>query len=525
MKDTCNITEEENRHYCQETETRVETTLRENADKVTPKWTINIARIRDPHTHRLPIDNLDIVNSMKSLANKTPGKSKFRKHHLTNLPPNFISNVCHLFIACCATGIYPQHFKTAEIIMIPKDDTPKSDPKQYRPISLLNLLGKAFAKILNKKLVTHLEDARIIKETQHGFRKKRGTHTLIASLYERIAREKGTDRRTLVTMVMRDAHKAFDKVWHKSITYKLLQTGIDEYLLRILTDFLHARKAYIKINQHKGDTFELKAGVPQGDVLSPTLFLLVGNDFPAPTQDRHRRNFCAQYADDFTQVIISKFNTRITEEKKEEHKRHVEEEIEKQNEYERKWKIKTNIEKFVIITIGFYKAPKISINNREIEYATEARLLGLHFRRNNFFTKQVFLNTKKARTELKKLYRFRMLKRKLKVRLYKTLVLPLLTYPVIPLNTCSRTQMIKLQRIQNDAIRWICNERWPIICPTDVRHEELKIERIDDRIKRLAEGVWHKLEEEDSAFHTETLEIQTPHPHNWFPSSYDATFH
>ena len=50
MKDTCNITEEENRHYCQETETRVETTLRENADKVTPKWTINIARIRDPHT-------------------------------------------------------------------------------------------------------------------------------------------------------------------------------------------------------------------------------------------------------------------------------------------------------------------------------------------------------------------------------------------------------------------------------------------------------------------------------------------
>ena len=44
--------------------------------------------------------------------------------------------------------------------MIPKDDTPKSDPKQYRPISLLNLLGKAFAKILNKKLVTHLEDAR-----------------------------------------------------------------------------------------------------------------------------------------------------------------------------------------------------------------------------------------------------------------------------------------------------------------------------------------------------------------------------
>ena len=256
-----------------------------------------------------------------------------------------------------------------------------------------------------------------------------------------------------------------------------MQTGMNENLLRILTDFLHARKAYVRINKHKGPTFDLLAGVPQGDVLSPTLFLLVGNDFPASTQDRHRRNFCMQYADDFTQVIISKFDTAITQERKMEHKRHIEEEIQKQNEYEREWKIKTNIQKFVIITIGFYKAPKIEIDNREIEYATEARLLGLHFRRNNFFTKQVTLNTHKARAELRKLYRFRLLKKKLKVRLYKTLILPLLTYPVIPLNACSKTQIMKLQRIQNDAIRWICNERWPIRCPIETRHQELKIEK------------------------------------------------
>ena len=114
-----------------------------------------------------------------------------------------------------------------------------------------------------------------------------------------------------------------------------------------------------------------------------------------------------QYADDFTQVIITKCNTKITEERKQEHKRNVEEEIRKQNEFERKWKIKTNIQKFVIINIGFFKAPQININNEDIEYATQARLLGLHFKRNNFFVKQVFLNTKKARAELKKLYRFR----------------------------------------------------------------------------------------------------------------------
>ena len=178
--------------------------------------------------------------------------------------------------------------------MIPKEGTPTSDPSKYRPISLLNLLGKAFARILHKMLVTHLEETGTIKESQHGFRKRRGTHTLIANLYERISREKGTDRRTLVTMVLRDASKAFDKTWHRSITFKLMQTGINENLLCILTDFLHGRRAYIRVNKHEGPTFNLEAGVPQGDVLSPTLFLLVSNDFPAPTQDERRRNFCMQ---------------------------------------------------------------------------------------------------------------------------------------------------------------------------------------------------------------------------------------
>ena len=89
--------------------------------------------------------------------------------------------------------------------MIPKPEGEKSDPNNYRPISLLNFLGKVFASILNKKLVKHLEDNNIIKESQHGFRKKRSSTTLIAQLYERIAREKAGGRhKTLVTMVLRD---------------------------------------------------------------------------------------------------------------------------------------------------------------------------------------------------------------------------------------------------------------------------------------------------------------------------------
>ena len=84
--------------------------------------------------------------------------------------------------------------------------------------------------------------------------------------------------------------------------------------------------------------------------------------------------------------------------------------------------------------------------------------------------------------------------------------------------------MDHLQVIQNDGIRWIQNEHWPNRCPIDRRHEELKLEYISDRLKRLAEGQWDKIVTENSEFWRETVNIQTPYPHAWFPSAYDASF-
>ena len=104
------------------------------------------------------------------------------------------------------------------------------------------------------------------------------------------------------------------------------------------------------------------------------------------------------------------------------------------------------------------------------------------------------------------------------------MVLPLLTYPVIPLNALSNNKLHQLQIVQNDAVRWIGNEHWPTRCPLPQRHADYKLEYLKDRIKRLSEGVWFKINDENSQFWRDTLAIPTHIPHNWFPSAYEASF-
>ena len=166
----------------------------------------------------------------------------------------------------------------------------------------------------------------------------------------------------------------------------------------------------------------------------------------------------------------------------------------------------------------------IVIENTTLKYVNKTKILGLNFKSNNFFKSQVDENIKMAKLELKKLYKFRYLKRSIKVRLYKSKVLPLLTYAAVPLNICSQTQRNRLQKIQNKAIRWISNSYYPNICNIENQQEILKIEPINDRINRLAQNVWFKIEEENSTFFEETLNIPIIHGHAWFKSSYAQTF-
>lgn len=355
---------------------------------------------------------------------------------------------CSIILQCIYSqsynsGTIPRDWKTGKVIPIHKTGS-THDPHNYRPISLTSVPCKIMEHVIYTHLVTFLENNNFFTVTQHGFRKHFSCDTQLISFTNDL--HVNLDSGFLTDCIFLDFSKAFDKVNHALLLYKLSVINIDPAVINWIRAFLTSRVQFVTVNDANSPSAPVDSGVPQGSVLGPLLFLIYINDLPT-----HVSSKMCLFADDCVlyRKIIHHSDIMTTQK-----------DLNSINEWCRTWRMELNINKCKSMRISRTNvmSPTYLLNNTPLECVTSYRYLGVHITNNLSWKTHIDHITAKANRTLGYIRRnFSLAPSSLKLLLYTTYIRPQLEYASSVWDPGHVTLIHSLEAIQNRSARFILN--------------------------------------------------------------------
>ena len=358
--------------------------------------------------------------------------------------------LCHpiflIFTSSLQQGKLPQIWKKANITPLYKKGS-KSNPLNYRPVSLTSVVCKILEKLIREEWRTMLEEQKMLTDKQFGFRQGRSCVSNLLCFYDRVT-DAIQQRDGWVDGIYLDFAKAFDKVPHKRLIWKLQHIGgVDGALLKWMSDFLQGRQMSTVIRGTASEYREVTSGVPQGSVLAPLMFLIYVNDLG---EDISVNSYISMFADD------AKIQRKIRNENS---CKELQEDIKKIKAWSEKWNMEFNVDKCHVVRFGTSsKRPvwQYKLGDETISSADKEKDLGVVI--NSKLEREDHINqvAGKAHNLLANMkIAFTYVDASMVRKIITTFIRPTLEYASVVWNPWMVKDIKKIERIQRAATRWV----------------------------------------------------------------------
>ena len=445
---------------------------------------------------------LKLLNNLK--IDKAAGPDKIHPRFLKTVSEEVAPLLVHLFQKSIDTGHVPTQWKCANITPVFKKGD-KSDPANYRPVSLTSVPCKLLEHIISKHIMTHLESNNILTDSQHGFRAKRSCETQLLNFTQELLEGLANGDQYHVNIM--DFSKAFDKVPHSRLLKKIEYYGIGENIHDWIKSFLSNRSQKVVVDGESSPSCDVDSGVPQGTVMGPILFLLFINDLP-PTISSP----CKLFADD---LIVYRKITKQTD------CNILQYDMNKLAKWERVWGMKFHPDKCETIIVSRKRKPHKHIyllSGHPLKHVDEAKYLGVNISEDLDWSPHIRKVIIKANKSLG------FIKRNLKAApenirsvAYKTLVRPQLEYCTSVWDPHHQNSVYQLEMVQRRAARFTLRRYHQTSSVsnmlTQLGWETLAERRAKFRLINLYKGV-HNMIAIDCSHYLTPIQAQTRQSHS-----------